>query len=1424
MKKSLLSLSKLSTALAVVYASMPAYAGIQSADSHTQITRQNGAAVINIATPSAAGLSHNKYQKYNVDQAGAVLNNARQAGQSQLAGKLNANPNLQQGSAKVILNEVVSRNPSTLAGQQEIFGQRADYVLANPNGISVKGAGFINTGKASLVVGKATIENGALRGFDVTGENTLTATGKIDGRLEQLDLLAPKVNINAQISGSEKVNIIGGSNKISRADDGSLGITVQKATGAILDGTVAGSIQANRIRIHSTDERATLKLSAAELTAPDLTIQAENALFAGKVNTNTQSYSGTTTSKDRVKTQEYGSKTTRTLDTTKLNADNLLIDVNQKLTMAATEVNAKQAVISGGSTILGITTTTDSLVANTNRSKGRWYRNDSQTDSRQTIHQTILNTEELTLLANSGKLTAEAVVFNADEALLYGKEGIELRGKNQREQQTLESNYRNETARLRSGRNYAASDVETFIPTEFNINGNLRLAGLGDVVFSGVKGSVEGNAIVDSGQKIVIGAQNSQRKFESDDKEKYWGGLAGANASSSNVSQTIQHGSDIRVKGLALVGAQNGVQISGSRVLAGEGYVNANQGKLSLDSVNVENTLQSANRKGTVFNITKSRQEAFSHEVSSQGATLHSDTNLQLVTEQDLDVIGSQVQAGGLLNLSAKQINAIGAINRQESNQSDFQLGATAQWDKTQAQANVESLVNTVIDTWLLGNKVENPLKLVFDKVSANQNVTLGIGISSNESQETTLTHSASVLSGENILANAQNVTLAGSQLQANEDVIVNAENIRTLAQTDSTLTESKNTEVGITLNTVFDKERNINNQLNVGVSHSQTNGQNEIAQQSVIEAMGNVLLTAQNIVHQGSQINAGASIVETAEHIRHETAETTNFTNNRDVNVGLNVKANVSKDKTLDFSVGVEAMGSRETQVSSEHTATTFNAGEHIAISAEKLVESATQYQAQGNAVFHNEEHLVQSVANESINSTMSAGASVGVSGSTSDFKAVNLQVNTAANYQQQDNKTSNAQTVSVSANNIQIQAANLVGQATFSADNVIDIHASQSIQLNQANNSVTQTGGGFNASLGVGGIVTGGSAIPSVDIALSANGNKTQSQTAVANHITGKQVVIQAGQDALLQGTNVVADDVLISGKNVALSATKNQSTTQSGSAGVSLSVGKDVSAVKGSANASANVAKHISHDAVLVQALDATILAQDGIRLEGVQFSADNAILDSVNGGVSLNAQSNTQQQTAVSAAFALNGDVNDQKWSAKGGSASLNLDLVKNNTYTGSEINANTLVLNSGGDVQLNGSAINATWLNGNVAGDVVASEKLNQINEMSVALSANGSGKYQAYPTDNLASALKKDWDNGVIAGMKGEISGNVSVNKAQSGTATNVNVMQNNLVIQGGYVPAEITENSAYTFAKQGTLSTNLKQHYLQWRKQQFGQ
>ena len=161
-----------------------------------QLLNQGGVPIVNIVAPNAGGLSHNQFLDYNVDRQGVVLNNGLQAGQSQLAGHLAANPQFQGQAASVILNEVISRNASALNGAQEIFGRAADYVLANPNGISVNGASFINTPNANLVVGRPELSDGKLQALntrDARGQLTVQGTG-LKNSGGSINLIAPRID------------------------------------------------------------------------------------------------------------------------------------------------------------------------------------------------------------------------------------------------------------------------------------------------------------------------------------------------------------------------------------------------------------------------------------------------------------------------------------------------------------------------------------------------------------------------------------------------------------------------------------------------------------------------------------------------------------------------------------------------------------------------------------------------------------------------------------------------------------------------------------------------------------------------------------------------------------------------------------------------------------------------------------------------------------------------------------------------------------------------------------------------------------------------------------------------------------------------------------------------------------------------------
>ncbi|EGV05829.1 filamentous hemagglutinin family N-terminal domain protein [Haemophilus pittmaniae HK 85] len=90
----------------------------------TVLKTANGLPQVNIQTPSAGGVSRNQYTQFDVAEQGAILNNARKAAQTQMAGWVQGNPNLARGEAKVILNEVNSANPSRLKGYVEVAGKK----------------------------------------------------------------------------------------------------------------------------------------------------------------------------------------------------------------------------------------------------------------------------------------------------------------------------------------------------------------------------------------------------------------------------------------------------------------------------------------------------------------------------------------------------------------------------------------------------------------------------------------------------------------------------------------------------------------------------------------------------------------------------------------------------------------------------------------------------------------------------------------------------------------------------------------------------------------------------------------------------------------------------------------------------------------------------------------------------------------------------------------------------------------------------------------------------------------------------------------------------------------------------------------------------------------------------------------------------
>ncbi|NBM94270.1 MULTISPECIES: hemagglutinin repeat-containing protein [unclassified Proteus (in: enterobacteria)] len=185
------------------------------------INTQNGLPQVNISAPNEAGISHNQYKQFDVDQRGAILNNSAVMTSTQTAGMIQGNANLDpnKAPARVILNEVNSNNPSQLKGFIEVAGGKAQVIIANPSGIICNGCGTINAGRMTLTTGKPQLNpDGSLAGYRVESGVIHVEGGGLNGDsrhdTQYVDLLAQAVKINAGVWAKEKIEVVAGRNQV----------------------------------------------------------------------------------------------------------------------------------------------------------------------------------------------------------------------------------------------------------------------------------------------------------------------------------------------------------------------------------------------------------------------------------------------------------------------------------------------------------------------------------------------------------------------------------------------------------------------------------------------------------------------------------------------------------------------------------------------------------------------------------------------------------------------------------------------------------------------------------------------------------------------------------------------------------------------------------------------------------------------------------------------------------------------------------------------------------------------------------------------------------------------------------------------------------------------------------------------------------
>lgn len=1350
---------KLAAALAIILAaSAGAYAAeivaANGANGPGVSTAATGAQVVDIVAPNGNGLSHNQYQDFNVNQPGAVLNNSREAGLSQLAGQLGANPNLGGREASVILNEVIGRNPSLLHGQQEIFGMAADYVLANPNGISCQGCGFINTSHSSLVVGNPLVENGVLQGYSTFGNrNTLSLNGTLNAG-GVLDLIAPKIDSRGEVivqdfkhsNGkvtSATINAISGLNRVAR--DGTVQASQQIPTA--LDSYYLGSMQAGRINIINTAQGSGVKLAGSLNAGDELKVKAYDIRSESRVDDassnknggdNYQNYRGGIYVNDRSSSQK--------LTRTELKGKNISLVADNHAHLTATDIRGEDITLQGGK----LTLDGQQLKQTQGHTDDRWFYSWQYdvTREREQLQQagsTVAASGNAKLVSTQEDVKLLGANVSADRALsVKAARDVHLAGLVEKDKSSERGYQRNHTSSLRTGSWSSSDESESLKASELRSQGELTLKAGRNVATQGAKIHAQRDLTIDANEQIQVGVQKTANAKAVRDDKTSWGGIGGGDNKNNSNRREVSHASELTSDGTLRLNGQQGVTITGSKARGQKGgEVTATQGGLRIDNALSTTVDKIDARTGTVFNITSSSHKADNSYQSSTASELKSDTNLKLVSHKDADVIGSQVASGGELSVESKTGNInVKAAERQQN------------IDEQKTALTVNGYAKEAGDKqYRAGVRIEH----------------------TRDSEKTTRTeNSASSLSGGSVKIKAEkDVTFSGSQLVADKgDASVSGNKVSFLAADDKTASNTEQTKIGggFYYTGGIDK---LGSGVEAGYENSKTQTQSSKAITSGSDVKGNLTINARDkLTQQGAQHSVGGAYQENAAGVDHLAATNSNSTTTTKTDVGVSIGANVDysavtrpveravgKAAKLDatgvindiggigapnvgLDIGAQGGSSEKHSSSSQAVVSSVKAGS-IDINAKGEVrDQGTQYQASKGAVnLTADSHRSEAAANRQDEQSRDTRGSAGVRVYTTTGSDLTVDAKGEGGTQRSNSSASQAVTGSIdAANGINVNVkkdAVYQGTALNGGSGKTAVNAGGDIRFDQASDKQSENHSGFNVKASAKGGFTADSKNFGAGFGGGTHNGESSSSTAQVGNVNGQGVELKAGRDLTLQGTNVKSqgDVSLNAGNKVALQAAESTQTRKESklSGNIDLGAGSSDSKEKTGGSLSAGGAFDIAKVNESTTERQGATIASDGkvtlsangkgddaLHLQGAKVSGGSVALEAKNGGILLESAKNEQHKDNWNLGIKANArggqtfnkdaggkvDPNTGKDThTLGAGLKVGVEQQDKTTHANTGITAGDVALNSGKDTRLAGARVDADSVQGKVGGDL-----------------------------------------------------------------------------------------------------------------------
>jgi filamentous hemagglutinin family protein len=249
----------------------------------------NGTPVVNITKPDKNGVSTNQFDSFNVGKPGLIINNNFLPGHSVLGGVVKHNPNFAWGDfARLIIDQVVGASPSAIDGSVEVFGPRADLLIANPNGITVNGAEFHNVSRLTLSAGSVQYDRHGNVGLSIdTGNLEIGSGGLHVVTIDDVTVLGRNIILDGPVESGYLLSLFAGKRYFDYKSRTSTGTGARGNGKWGIDSSALGGMSAGRIVMESTDQgvgvRAPRHMAAS---AGDITITANGRIHLGHLRSN----------------------------------------------------------------------------------------------------------------------------------------------------------------------------------------------------------------------------------------------------------------------------------------------------------------------------------------------------------------------------------------------------------------------------------------------------------------------------------------------------------------------------------------------------------------------------------------------------------------------------------------------------------------------------------------------------------------------------------------------------------------------------------------------------------------------------------------------------------------------------------------------------------------------------------------------------------------------------------------------------------------------------------------------------------------------------------------------------------------------------------------------------------------------------------